>query len=524
MLRRHRPFKFCCVIAILPLTMAIIGCLPAVGTLSNVGGPAGFDAAAPGGGGFANAGPTGAFDGEFGATQGGVQDMGLARELVDNARVPPAEAFVVEGMFSEHDLGLTGDACERELCVRGALGIVPDAAGDPSGWFQLGLSSTIDPETFVRPSLTLIACVDVSGSMGWPYGSEDSEYPTPGTVARALLRAIAGELGPDDRIAIVTFGSEVATALELTPGDSDALITSAIDGLGEGGSTYLEAGVQRAYELANAAPGDTTETRVMLFTDVQPNVGSTAPSEFEQMVAAGADENIGMTIMAFGVGLGQELLNAMAHLRGGNAFSLFDYEDVTTLMEDNWPWLVSPIAHDLNVRLTTSAGFEVGEAYGFPAAESGEAPGLDVATVFLSKNKGALLMQLVPSAGAGFDGMAVTAELSYETPAGDPIAETIDVAYAGEELDANGEWYQQASVRKTIALALLTTAMADAADQYGTDAEAAIATLEDAIARFDNTAEALADEALNAELDFANELLQLMQAGAEQGDLYGQTW
>ena len=58
--------------------------------------------------------------GDFGATQGGVQDMGLARELIASGRVPPAEAFVVEGMFSEHDLGLTGEACARTLCLRGA--------------------------------------------------------------------------------------------------------------------------------------------------------------------------------------------------------------------------------------------------------------------------------------------------------------------------------------------------------------------------------------------------------------------
>ena len=108
-------------------------------------------------------------EGDFGATQGGVQDMKSARELIDNGRVPPAESFLVEGMFSEHDLPLSGGTCERLLCLRGAVGVAPTLDGETSGWMQVGLSSTIDPDAYQRPPLTLIATVDVSGSMGWHY-------------------------------------------------------------------------------------------------------------------------------------------------------------------------------------------------------------------------------------------------------------------------------------------------------------------------------------------------------------------
>ena len=46
-----------------------------------------------------------------GATPGGVQDLSLAREYVARGVVPPAEALLVEGMLSEHDLPLEGDSC-----------------------------------------------------------------------------------------------------------------------------------------------------------------------------------------------------------------------------------------------------------------------------------------------------------------------------------------------------------------------------------------------------------------------------
>src|SRR5688572_13794606 len=83
--------------------------------------------------------------GGFGATPGGVKDMGIARELIANGQIPPPDALLVEGMFSEHDLGLAGPLCERVLCLRAASGIAADDAGETRGWVQIGLSSTIDP-------------------------------------------------------------------------------------------------------------------------------------------------------------------------------------------------------------------------------------------------------------------------------------------------------------------------------------------------------------------------------------------
>ena len=61
------------------------------------------------------------------------------------------------------------------------------------------------------PPQTMIATVDVSGSMGWDYSSEDTEYPQPGAITRRLLRAVASRLHAGDQLAIVTYGSSVDT-------------------------------------------------------------------------------------------------------------------------------------------------------------------------------------------------------------------------------------------------------------------------------------------------------------------------
>ncbi|MFW5920546.1 MAG: vWA domain-containing protein [Polyangiales bacterium] len=462
-------------------------------------------------------GATGGGAGDFGATQGGVQDMSLAREAVENGRVPAPEALLVEGMFSEHDLPLEGAACETLLCLRGALGVAPDASGEPAGWMQVGMSSTIEPETYERPSVTIVATVDVSGSMHWGY----EEDPTPGEVSRAMLHRIADELDAQDRIAIVTYGSDVNKRLGPTPGDQHGTIERKIDDLSGGGSTNMEAGLRKAYDIGRDARGQTDEVRVMLFTDVRPNVGATDASEFERMTAAGAGDGIGLTLMSAGLGLDPKLAKSMSHLRGGNAFSLFDFEDVDETMEGDWPWMVSPIAYDLRIELEASSGFGVVEGYGFPTGEAEGQASMEVSTVFLSERKGALLLQLAPLGDTAMSELAVSGRLSYTTPAGEPVEQSLELQVPAESVPAEGSWFEQPGVEKTTALALLVSGMREAAELYGSDRDAAVETMRAAYERFEADAEAIDDPAIGEEVGFAGQMLELMQSGASQETFYG---
>jgi len=252
-----------------------------------------------------------------------------------------------------------------------------------------------------------------------------------------------------------------------------------------------------------------------------PNLGATEPSEFEEIVADGANRGVGLTVMGVGVGLRQELLNAITHWRGGNAFSLFNDEDVVELMADDWPFLVSPIAYDLLVEVTPSAGYRLADTYGFPSADDEVVPTLDVSTVFLSRRRGALLLRMEPNDGAELTGMAAGGNMSYTTPEGELVAQQIEAAYNGEPLDERGQYFEQTGVGKTVALAVLVSSMNQSAELYAADREMAIAIMTGALARISADAQALGDETLDAEVNLAADLLRLMEQGAEQGDLYG---
>jgi Ca-activated chloride channel family protein len=456
-------------------------------------------------------------DDDFGATPGGVKDMTLARDLIAHGQIPPPEALLVEAMFSEHDLGLSGAPCDTVLCLKAAAGVAPERDGADRGWLQIGMSSNIDGDTWVRPPTTFIFTVDVSGSMSWDYDEED---PTPGHLARILLHALADQLGPEDEVAIVTYGSTVATPLDITAGDQQATVHAAIDGLHEAGSTNMEAGMRRAYEIGAAArERGRGNVRVILFSDEQANVGATTASEFETLVAGGADDGIGITVLALGLGVSAELLQAMSHTRGANAFSMVSSDDAAQFVNTEYPWFTTPIAYDLSLAVSPSAGLAISDAYGFPGSFAQD-PELTVSTIFLSKRKGALLVSLDPAGETELDTLAADIDLFYALPDGSTRTESLHAERGGAALDERGQWFAQPAIRVTTALALLVDGMHDAAAEYASNPELAETIMQTTRDRFVADADVAAEPQLDIEVALCEAMLQLIIDRAPQGSLY----
>jgi Ca-activated chloride channel family protein len=451
---------------------------------------------------------------DFGATPGGVKDLHLARELIAKGMVPPAAALLVEAMFAEHDLGLA-----RTLCVRAGAGFAPELDGTPRGWAQIGLSSSIDPATWQRPSTTFVFTVDVSGSMGW--GGGNDVHPSPGRLSRLLLRELTAQLRPDDRVAIVTYGTDVSTPLGLTSGAQKQKALDVIDDLSEDGSTNMEAGMKKAYAIGESAVGSTDQVRVIVFTDTQPNVGATSAGAFEGMVAQAAELDVHTSVIALGLGIGPEVMRSMASLRGANAFGLTRTTDIDTFMLDDYPWFTTPIAYDLRVNASLEHGWSIDRGLGFPAASDAQQIGLKAQTVFLSKKKGALLVALTPPVGSETPaGLSGAFSLAYTAPSGEAIQASAAFGNGAAALDARGQWFEQHGTARTTALAVLTEALHEAAAEYAESPETASTLLHAASDRFAADAETLADPDLAVEVELVKAMTRLVDQRAPQGTLY----
>jgi Ca-activated chloride channel family protein len=188
-------------------------------------------------------------------------------------------------------------------------------------------------------------------------------------------------------------------------------------------------------------------------------------------------------------------------------------------MDDSWPWMVCPIAHDLSVTMIPSEGYSVAGSYGFPGEAGDPQAKLEVASVFLSKRKGAMLIELQPPEGP-LDFAQADLSLSYEKLDGSIVHEGLESTYAGEPLDEAGKFMPQPGIEKTVALALLVSGMKEAATLYGRDRDASIAHMVSVVERFAADAITIADPAIDAEVEFATDMLELMQAGAAQGNFY----
>lgn len=470
--------------------------------------------------------------GDFGATVGGVKDMKLARALVAEGNIPPPEAFLVEGMFAEHDLPLDGDPCNEIFCLRAAAGTAPTLQNAEAGWVQLALSSNINPNTYTRPNAALIAVVDVSGSMGFGYG----DHGTPGEMSRAVLEQIGAQLTRDDVFAMVTYGSNSQVALEPVRGDEQNTIQARIADLHEDGSTNMEAGMRVAFDLAQRIKNEHPElddVRALLFTDAQPNVGITDSNSFSAMAAQAADNGVSLTVFGMGLGLGQELVTEMSKLRGGNSFSVITPDDVDTVLDENWPYLVSPIAYNLHVSATLPAEprFVVGASYGFPGTDPQERA-IDAASVFLSKRRGALLLRVdredagdddALSTSSPKDAFSLDMSLSYRTRDGEEHTATLSTQHqldATHTIDARGHFFAQNSTAKATALAILVESLKTATTLYNNDPVAAEELARLATERIEADAAAYGED-LQSEAVFARALLDLIVARAPMGNLYG---
>ena len=327
---------------------------------------------------------------EFGATPGGAQDIRYFRDQVAAGEIPLPEVFTPEGLFSEHDLPLaTGFKCKQTFCAEaGAMAVSLGGQADVEFLAQLGFSSGLDPRTWKRAPLNLVAVVDRSGSMDG----------RPLELVRASLTEVVDQLGPDDRFSIVGYESTADVMLQPTAIKHRKQIDNAIAELVSGGATAMEEGLRVGFDLAehSAKKFDGT-TRVMLFTDERPNVGRTDADSFMGMARHGSKRGVGLTTIGVSTHFGAELAQEISSVRGGNLFFFADVETMQQTFADEFDTMVTELAYDLNLEITPAPGMKITGVYGIPGSAlvwRGDAIVLDVETIFLSRRKGAIYVGL----------------------------------------------------------------------------------------------------------------------------------
>ena len=330
--------------------------------------------------------------GTLGATPGGAKDIKFFRTGAGRGEIPHPNTFTAEGLFSEHDLplelGTGGDGLLRvqSAAMAARFATLPEVRYVA----QLGLGSSLRAESWHRAPLNLVAVIDKSGSMSGQ----------PLALVRASLQHALGHLQNGDQLSIVLYGDRAHVHLPVTAVSrrTRPAIAAQIDAIESMGSTNLEEGLKVGYDVAReSAAHFAGNTRVMLFTDEQPNVGNTTAEGFMAMAADAARRGIGLTTIGVGVHFGAELAKKISTVRGGNLFFFPHREDMKQTFADEFDTLVTELAHDFSLRIAPARGLQIAGIFGVPGEMlrwDGNALLLDVATIFLSRRKGGIFFTL----------------------------------------------------------------------------------------------------------------------------------
>lgn len=207
---------------------------------------------------------------------------------------------------------------------------------------RIGLRTRPDDQSH-RPDAALTFVVDVSGSMGEP-GKLD--------LVKSALHTLVDQLRPTDSVALVAYDDDARTLREMTSVRDRRALLEAIDGLRVGGSTNLEAGLVRGYEVARAGFRSGASNRVVLLSDGLANVGDTDAAPILNRVREAAAKQISLLGVGVGSNYGDALMEQLADRGDGFVVYVSDVEQAKRIFVDRLPATLAVRALDAKVQVT----------------------------------------------------------------------------------------------------------------------------------------------------------------------------
>jgi len=139
----------------------------------------------------------------------------------------------------------------------------------------------------------LVFLIDVSGSM-----SSADKLP----LLKKAFEYLVSALGENDTVSIVTYAGGERVVLDGCMGSKAEMIISAVNSLGAGGSTNGEAGIKKAYEIAEKHFIEGGNNRIIMASDGDLNVGVSSSEELKALVESKRDNGVYISTLGFGTG------------------------------------------------------------------------------------------------------------------------------------------------------------------------------------------------------------------------------
>jgi Ca-activated chloride channel family protein len=354
--------------------------------------------------------------------------------------------------------------------------------------FEITASRPADQQ---RRPVNLALVLDRSGSMtGEPLRK-----------AKEAAKALVQRLTPEDRLAIVHFGSDAVTALRLTPMDEDGrdAAARAIDRIEAAGGTNTSGGLSIAEaDLADADPH--AIRRLILLSDGEANEGLVGAG-LVSFVRRQSDHGLRVSALGLGVDFDEDLMMKMADAGGGQYRYLKDADEVASALTEELSEAAGTAATNISLLLTHEDDVLFQDAAGLLHESEDGGWSIRLNDMASGETRHVTLTLRAHTDGSGSVELA-RARLTYDdVPAGyvHRVAEAAATATATHDASEVARSYDREAARVALRARWGTTMM-DAARQYRSNNPAAAIDVK-------NEAAKLAEEAKDAQDDaFAQQI------------------
>jgi Ca-activated chloride channel family protein len=272
----------------------------------------------------------------------------IGRRALESGTLPPRESVRPEEYINAFDYDYSAPRSGLDISVDGG----PSPFDTGNHLVRIGVQAEIVNDEDRGPA-ALTFVIDTSGSMARP--------DRLGLVKESLI-LLVNELNDDDTVAIVTYSDDSGVVLNPTPVSDKFEIIAAIDELGPGGSTNLEAGLREGYDLAREAFQRDGINRVILASDGVANAGQTDPDALAAMIRDDADRGINLVTVGYGMGDFNDVTMEQLADQGDGFYAYVDTKDeAERLFEEELTSTLLTVAKDAKIQVKFDRRFV--EAY-----------------------------------------------------------------------------------------------------------------------------------------------------------------
>lgn len=268
------------------------------------------------------------------------------RRFLNNGEMPPPDAVRVEEMVNYFDYRYKAPTGKDPVAIYADMAVCPWNTAHQL--VRVALKSK-QVDTKDLPAANLVFLLDVSGSM-----EDENKLP----LVKRAFSVLTEQLRPQDKVAIVVYAGAAGVVLPATSGSDKKKILAALDELQAGGSTAGGEGIKLAYHIAEELRSQNSNTRVILATDGDFNVGVSSDGELTRMIEKERQKGISLSVLGFGMGNYKDnKLELLADKGNGNYAYIDNFEEARRTFVTEFGGTLFTVAKDVKLQVEFNPQF-----------------------------------------------------------------------------------------------------------------------------------------------------------------------